>query len=127
MKMRSKVFQKLAEVKDLLRQRCKIKNEDFDKLISRIGNWYYRKDFPLTNQEQKVLEVLLSHKYNPHTVYRWSLIVKVPEEIKSKLRLGLIGQKKASRQKQYFKNLYSSDEQNIHRAVIDLVERYIVR
>ena len=125
--MQKTIFQKLGEVKELLRQKCRLKDEDFEKVFSRIGNWYYRKDFELSSQEQKIIEVLIANKINPHTVYRWSLIVKVPEEIKSKLRLGLIGQKRASRHKQYFRNLYSSDEQNIHRAVIDLVERYIVR
>lgn len=117
------IFQKLGGVKELL----KLNEEEFSITIKRLGNWHYKKDFQLTNEEQHILEKLISHKYNPFTIYRWNLLANAPDEVKYQLQQGLVGQKKASKKKQEYKKQYQPEEANLHRDVIDLAERYIVR
>ncbi|MBU0470391.1 MAG: hypothetical protein KJ984_02855 [Nanoarchaeota archaeon] len=125
--VRETVFQKLGEAKATLQRHSKISEKEFPKIISRLGNWFYKKNFPLSRQELKALEVLVSHKFNPYTVYRWHLLTQSSDEVKAQLMRGLIGQKRASKKNQSYKNMYSVEEKDIHRAVLDLVERYIVR
>ena len=121
------VFQKLAKVQEILRKHCQLRDKEFPKIIKHLGNWYYKKDSQLTEKEMKVLEMLLARKYNPNTVYRWYLLTNCSDEVKQQLMRGMIGQKRASKKKQTYKRMYSVEEKDLHVAVMDCFERYLVR
>ena len=121
------VFQKLAKVQQILRKYCEITDKEFPKIIRKLGNCHYKKNSNLTDKELRVLEMLLARKYNPYTVYRWFLLTNCSDEVKQKLMRGMIGQKRASKKKQVYKKMYSVEEKDLHVAVMDCFERYLVR
>lgn len=49
----------------------------------------------LTEKEMIVYDCLLKEELNPATVYKWYLLTRTPDDVKQKLRLGIISQKKA--------------------------------
>lgn len=59
------------------------------------GEQKKRKQLDLTKTERILYDFLLKNNLNPSTTYRWFLAVRVPEDIKEKLKRGQISYKKA--------------------------------
>lgn len=54
-----------------------------------------REKYDLTQTEKILYDFLLRNNLNPSTTYRWFLAIRVPEDIKEKLKKGQISIKKA--------------------------------
>ena len=107
------VFDRVTEIKEQLEQ--VLPEIEGDRLISMMchcrryyeGNLYKgrrtsdqeekkkRKQLSLTQTERILYDFLIKNNLNPSTTYRWFLAVRVPEDIKDKLRKGQISYKKA--------------------------------
>lgn len=95
-KFRKNVFDELDNVKNLVRDIA----PDFDSgnlslMLGRLGVQHYKKAGMLLGREKKIYDVLVENGYNPYTVYKWSLLERIPEDVRHQLRNGVIGQKRA--------------------------------
>jgi len=97
-KIRKCAFEELDKVKNLV----KVRFPDLDvrewcPLLSRLGTYHYNKrKGMLLGKERDLYNFLIENSFNPYTVYRWSLLERVPDEIKFQLRNHHLSQKKAS-------------------------------
>ena len=97
-KFRKNIFEELEKVKDLIRR----EDPDFDmkqltKFLGRLGSYHYKKKGLYLGKNRNIYKTLLKNGYNPSTVYKWSLLENIPEELKLQLKQGIIGQKKAKK------------------------------
>lgn len=66
--------------------------------ISKLATYHYnKKKYILLGKEKELYNFLIENSYNPFTIYRWSLLEKIPEDIKHQLKTGNITQKLASK------------------------------
>ena len=95
-KVRKNIFEELEKVKKLiLGIDPDFKMEEFSLFLGRLGNYHYYKKGFLLGSGRKIYNTLIENSYNPNTVYKWSLLERVPEDVKFQLKNGFIGQKKA--------------------------------
>lgn len=96
--IRKDVFRELEKAKRLILD----KFPDFDMknlcvTLGRLGTYHYnKKKRMLLGEERKLYNLLIENSFNPYTVYRWSLLERVPDEIKFQLKNHFVSQKKAS-------------------------------
>jgi hypothetical protein len=75
---------------------------DFDarnshQLFGKLGVYHYNKKNLILGKERQVYNFLIKNSYNPYTVYRWSLLERVPDEIRFQVRNHYLSQKNASK------------------------------
>jgi hypothetical protein len=84
------VYEKVENVRELVSFSLPALGfEDLVRITQRLYNrWQYRKKgkrVEFSKEELKVYEILINNCYNPQTVYKWLLLVKVPNVLKNKL------------------------------------------
>lgn len=107
------IFERVDEIKKQLKEILpEIEESRFLSMLSHCrrqyeGNLYHgrrttdkeeikkRPVSKLTESERIIYEFLLKNNLNPSTSYRWFLAVRVPEDIKEKLKRGNFSYKKA--------------------------------
>ena len=96
-RVRKNIFEELDKVRNLIKIRFPdFEIRDFSKFMSKLGSYHYnKKKFMLLGKEREIYFLLIENSYNPFTVYRWTLLERVPEDIKFHLRNHNLGQKKA--------------------------------
>ena len=95
--IRKSVFDKLEEVKQLIHQ-IDPEIENISVLLGKIGTHHYnKKKGMLLGKHKEIYNILRENSINPYTAYKWSLLERVPEEIKYQLQHRLLGQKKAKK------------------------------
>jgi len=75
---------------------------DFDvhnshQLFGKLGVYHYNKKNLILGKDRAVYDFLIENSYNPYTVYRWSLLAKVPEDIRFQIRNYYLSQKQATK------------------------------
>ena len=98
-KFRKNIFEELEKVKDLVLNTVpEFEMTSFSSVLGKIGTYHYNKrNKMLLGKERKIYNILIENSYNPFTVYKWSLLENIPEEIRYQLEHGFISQKKASK------------------------------
>ena len=123
------IFDKVSNIKHIIKE--VLPETDESELTSQlrvIAKWHYKKKKTiLTSEQAKLYELLINKGYNPDTVYKWFLLTRSPFELRDKLKLKLISQKKAFAQKKALNTLASTTNQQLLHDVINCVERYIIR
>ncbi|MBI2148968.1 hypothetical protein HYU23_04765 [Candidatus Woesearchaeota archaeon] len=65
-------------------------------MLSQCAHFHYRQKNQPLNEECKVMyEYLLTHNYNPYTVYKWFLIFATDEIIREEIETNSLSQKQA--------------------------------
>ncbi|MFH1591173.1 MAG: hypothetical protein ABIC95_04565, partial [archaeon] len=118
--MEMNVLEKVRKVKVLIEKELGLDEAALLKLLSKLSNkWQYRKNkrrgIALDKEELALYDLLVRNCYNPSTVYKWLLLERSPDDIKHKLKEGLIGVKDAYFQKDYFgySNIFTSRPFNV--------------
>tara|TARA_Y100000310_G_scaffold300204_1_gene335681 strand:- start:1179 stop:1562 length:384 start_codon:yes stop_codon:yes gene_type:complete len=107
-RIRKNIFEELEKVKTLIKK--EIPNLDIRNLpniLAKLATYHYKKKGLLLGHERKLYYLLIENSYNPFTVYRWTLLERIPEEIKFQLKNYQISQKKAS--SLYFKRRHETN------------------
>src|SRR3989344_7523203 len=126
------IFSKLTELKNTVEKDMgKLPDLVLFQMVQKLANkWHYpktRKGIALTKEEAQLYEILLSNKYNPSTVYKWLLLVKVPQEMREKVKHGLVTQKEAWDMKGDYKQYFNVTERQFVNNIKDAIERYLIR
>ncbi len=96
--MRKNIFEELEKVKELFLEIDPDFNMDrFSLFLGQLGQYHYKKNALILGKEKQIYNALIENSYNPNTVYKWSLLERVPEDVKYQLTHGFIGQKRASK------------------------------
>ena len=85
-----------------LKLRLKEEFSDFDapdshQLFGKLGVYHYNKKNMILGRERQVYNFLIENSYNPYTVYKWSLLARIPEEIRFQIKNHYLSQKNASK------------------------------
>jgi hypothetical protein len=97
-KVRKNIFEELDKVKKLILDiDPKLDMKEFPVLLGKLGTYHYNRKGMLLGTDRKLYNVLIENSYNPFTVYKWSLLERIPEDVRYQLKAGIISQKKASR------------------------------
>lgn len=97
-KLRKNIFEELDKVKKLVLNAAPgFDLEELSTVLGRLGTQHYKRKGMLLGKERRIYNNLIENGYNPFTVYKWSLLERVPEHVRNQLRNGVIGQKRASR------------------------------
>ena len=84
---------------ELLKQFSEWDFRNLTLILGRLGNAHYAKQKPLIlGREKELRNYLLDTGHSPFKVYRWFLLMRIPEEIKFQLKNNMISQKNASAQ-----------------------------
>ena len=122
------VFEKLRQVKELF---IEIEESLLFEITQKLANhWHYkkhRKNIKLTKQEAQIYETYITNSLNPSTVYKWMLLVKVPSELRSKIRNYNLKQNQILKEKRELKELKNLSEQEFLNKIKNSVRRYIIR
>jgi len=127
------VFEKVENLKELIKRNVgKFSDDELYKIIEKLGNrWHYpnkrKKGLTLTNQETTIYELLLNHKINPSTAYKWLLVDRAPADIRFKVRSGVLSIRDALKSRKRMHGVGTTSERQLIRMVKDSFERYIVR
>jgi len=82
---------------ELLKQFPEWDFRNLTKIIGRLGTAKYSRNKPLIlGREKELRNYLLENGHSPFKVYRWFLLMRVPEEIKFQLKNNILSQKNAS-------------------------------
>ncbi|MBI5393254.1 hypothetical protein HZA96_05275 [Candidatus Woesearchaeota archaeon] len=106
--VRKNIYEELEKVKKLIlgvQPQFDVRN--LCVFLGRLGTHHYNKQGFLTGDEKKIYNVLIENSYNPYTVYRWSLLERIPDDIRFQLRNHYLSQKKAS--KMFFERRHETD------------------
>ncbi len=122
------VFEKLRKVKELFPE---IEDSILFETTPKLANhWHYKKDrknTKLTKGEAQVYEVYITNSLNSSTVYKWMLLVKVPSELRSKIRNYNLKQNQILKEKREIKELGNISEQEFLNKIKTSIRRYIIR
>lgn len=122
------IFEKIEAVKKLVSsQYGSLDSEELLDLVRVCARFHYKKQASLSKNQAKMYELLINNNYNPDTVYKWLLLTKSHPELKSKLKVRAISQRKAFIEKNNVETVESYSEQDLLRDIIHCVERYIIR
>ena len=131
--MISDVFEKVDNLKKIVfRNIRKLSDDELYKIMEKLGNrWHYpnkrKKGLTLSDDETAVYELLLNHKINPSTAYKWLLVDRAPSDIRFKVRSGVMGIREALKARKRLQRLGSAPERQLIRMIKDSFERYLVR
>ncbi|MFH1175003.1 MAG: hypothetical protein V1725_07765 [archaeon] len=75
-----------------------LERSEFDKILAQIAHHHYNRRGLLIGQARDVYKWLIDQGQNPFTVYRWTLLERVPEDIKFQVKQHKMSQKKAIRE-----------------------------
>ena len=122
------VFEKLKKIRELFPD---IEDSILFETTQKLTNhWHYKKDrknTKLTKEEAQVYETYITNSLNPSTVYKWMLLVKVPSELRSKIRNYNLKQNQILKEKKELKELGNISEQEFLNKIKNSVRRYIIR
>lgn len=95
--VRKNIFEELDRVKNLIQIRFPEADiRDWCTFLSKLGTYHYhKKKYLLLGNDKAIYNLLIENSYNPFTVYRWSLLERIPEEIKFQLKNHYLSQKSA--------------------------------
>ena len=94
------VFEKVSRIKKLLTAHLgSLEEAQLLELVRGAAKWHYKMKETINKEEAKVYELLLNEDYNPDTVYKWLLLSRSAHDLKNRLRMRLISQKKAFSEK----------------------------
>ncbi len=96
--MRKNIFAELEKVRKIfLAIDSEFDMSRFSLFLGQLGQYHYKRNCMLLGKEKQIYNTLIENSYNPNTVYKWSLLERVPEDVKYQLKHGFIGQKRASK------------------------------
>lgn len=106
--VRKNIYEELEKVRKLIlgvQPQFDVRN--LCVFLGRLGTHHYNKKGFLTGDEKRIYNVLIENSYNPYTVYRWSLLERIPDDIRFQLRNHYLSQKTAS--KIFFERRHETD------------------
>ena len=122
------LFDKASKVKRLVVDTLGCLDDGAVLEVVRVcGKFHYKRVENISKDQARVYEALLKEGYNPDTAYKWLLLSRSPPELKNRLRMRLISQKKAFSEKKQQEQLEDTTEQYLLKEIIQTVERYIIR
>lgn len=127
------VFDKVEHLKNLIERNVrKFSDDELYKIVEKLGNrWHYpnkrKKGLTLTDDETSVYQLLIDHKINPSTAYKWLLVDRAPADIRFKVRSGVIGIREALKSRKRMQGVGSTTERQFIRMIKDSFERYLIR
>jgi len=88
---------KLSTVRELLKSRFPQQDvQKIMKLMGKLAHHHYDKSkYFILGVEKEIYEFLIEEGYNPYTIYRWTLLENLPEEIRWQVKQKQISQKNA--------------------------------
>ena len=88
---------KLSTVRELLKSRFPQQDvQKIMKLMGKLAHYHYDKSkYFILGVEKEIYEFLIEEGYNPYTIYRWTLLENLPEEIRWQVKQKQISQKNA--------------------------------
>ena len=94
------LFDKASKVKRLVVDTLGCLDDGAVLEVVRVcGKFHYKRVENISKDQARVYEALLKEGYNPDTAYKWLLLSRSPPELKNRLRMRLISQKKAFSEK----------------------------
>lgn len=127
--MKEDVFQKAEKVYRMIQKEFDISKNEIRDSVSRIATGLHNKSSRkrvITKQDVVVYEILLKHKLNPNTVYRWLLVTNSPKNVLIRLKSGELSIREALHHRNNIRKQFSTNDDDFIREIIWHVEEYVL-
>lgn len=127
--MKEDVFEKAERFYNVVQKEFDISKGEIGDSVSRIATGLHNKSSrkgTIIKQDVVIYEILLKHKFNPNTVYRWFLVTTSPKEIVTKLKSGELSIREALHHRNKMRKQFSTNDSDFIKEVIWYVEEYVL-
>lgn len=129
--MQETVYDKFLRMKDQVKEDFPDFDErDFYKKVSRLASWHYPKKrykgMKLNSEEAKMYEWMITHKYNPDTIYKWYRVLGFSKDLQKQVKNNKLSFNEAKTYTKPFRRLTDLESELMYQ-IKKCVEHYIVR